>query len=432
MKQRLSALIRRPFVRSVATVATGAAASHAVALAFAPLITRLYGPEAYGLQGVFSSVVGIVAVAAALGYPTAIVLPRDDGDALALVRLSLGIGAGATLLTALLLPLLGTSLLALFNAQAIIEHMYWIPPAVLAVVVGRVLAYWLIRQQAYALGARFQVFTSLLVGSVKCGAGLMSPTVSMLIAANTLGSLLGSVLTFFSWRKSTRYGLPTVVAPLRRVAYAHRDFPLLRAPQDLINTVSQSLPLLLLAATFGASAAGQYAIAIAVLGVPAALIGNSVSAVFYPRITQAVLAGENVRSQILRATASLAATGALPFLLVLALGPWLFEMVFGAAWRGAGTYAQWLAPWLFMQFINPPAVAAVPVLRLQHGLLMYELLSTGSKAFALWLGFVLFGSDLAAIALFSVIGVLAYAWLIGWVMWRSAKPSPIQAVGAGL
>ena len=161
---------------------------------------------------------------------------------------------------------------------------------------------------------------------------------------------------------------------------------------------------------------------------PAALIGNSVSAVFYPRITQAVQAGENARLQIVRATASLAVTGALPFVLVLALGPWLFETVFGAAWRDAGAYAQWLAPWLFMQFINTPAVAAVPVLRLQHGLLFYELFSTGSKALALWLGFALFGNDLSAVALFSIVGVLAYAWLISWVVWRSGNRPSIRAV----
>lgn len=432
MMGKLSALLQRPFVRNVTTVATGAAASHAIALAFTPLITRLYGPEAYGLQGVFTSVVGIVAVAAALGYPTAIVLPRDEADAVALVRLSLRIGLGATLLTAVLLSLFGAPLLALINAQAIVEHMYWLPPAVLAVVLGRVLSYWLIRQQAYALGARFQVLTSLLVGSVKCGAGLVAPTVAVLIAANTLGALLGSALTFFGWRRSAAGRMPTVAAPLRRVALAHRDFPLLRAPQDLINTLSQSLPLLLLAATFGAGAAGHYAIAIAVLGVPAALIGNSVGAVFYPRITQAVLAGENARAQIVRATAALAAVGALPFGLVLAFGPWLFETAFGAAWRAAGAYAQWLTPWLFMQFINPPAVASVPALHLQHGLLIYEFFSTGSKAVALWLGFALFANDLAAVALFSSVGVLAYAWLIGWVVWRSATPPRAEATGAKL
>ena len=51
MKQRILAFSKRPFVRNVVTVASGTAASQAIVMAFSPLITRIYGPEAFGLQG---------------------------------------------------------------------------------------------------------------------------------------------------------------------------------------------------------------------------------------------------------------------------------------------------------------------------------------------------------------------------------------------
>ncbi len=75
VRREFLALRERAFVRNVMTVAMGTALSQAIAMAFSPLITRLYGPEAFGLQSVFVTVVGLVSTVAALGYPTAIVLP---------------------------------------------------------------------------------------------------------------------------------------------------------------------------------------------------------------------------------------------------------------------------------------------------------------------------------------------------------------------
>jgi len=95
--------------------------------------------------------------------------------------------------------------------------------------------------------------------------------------------------------------------------------------------------------------------------------------------------------------------------------------VFGVEWQLAGVYAQWLSLWLFFQYVNKPAVSAIPALRLQKGLLIYEVFSTGTKVLALYLGYTVFKSDVAAVALFSVVGVAAYAWLILWVTMRSGK-----------
>ncbi len=146
------------------------------------------------------------------------------------------------------------------------------------------------------------------------------------------------------------------------------------------------------------------------------MIGGSVMQVFYPRVNEAFHRGENIRELIVKATLGLAFAGAIPLAAVLFAGPTLFSFIFGAGWEQAGVYAQWLSVWLFFQYVNKPAVSAIPALKLQKGLLFYELFSTGSKIFALWLGFIIYESDIAAIALFSVFGVIAYLWLILWVI----------------
>jgi O-antigen/teichoic acid export membrane protein len=429
MRQRLSEQIRdftrRPFVRNVTTVASGTAASQAVAMAFAPIITRLYGPEIFGLQGIFMSVVGLLVTVAAFNYPIAIVLPKLDADALGLARLSIMIAIVMALLVTLTLYVFGTDLLQLINAEAITDFIYLIPIAMLLSVLGSVLGQWLIRKKAFAFSAKYGVFTSLILNSSKAILGIFYPSAMVLIVTNTVGGFVGTGLTWLHWRKqSANHESVPATAPsatLRQLAIRHRDFPLLRTPQTLINALSQSMPILLLAGYFGASASGQYAIAIVVLGMPSGLIGGSVMSVFYPRINEAIRNGENARNLIIKATIGMAATGAIPFLIVIATGPFLFEFVFGEQWKTAGIYAQWLAPWLFFQYVNKPAVSAIPALRLQGGLLAYEIFSTGTKVLALWLGFFIFKSDIAAIALFSIFGVIAYVWLILWVINRSGK-----------
>ncbi|HFE37488.1 MAG TPA: lipopolysaccharide biosynthesis protein [Gammaproteobacteria bacterium] len=418
---------RRPFVRNVATVATGTAASQAIAMGFAPVITRLYGPETLGLMGIFMSVVGLLMPIAALGYPIAIVLPEFDADALNLARLSIYIGTVATLLTVVVLFFFGADLLSLLDAEEIVPFVYLLPVFMFFSVLAGVLGQWLIRKRAFVLTAKYVVFTTLLLNSSKTILGFLHPTAMVLIVTNTFGSLFGTSLTFWGWRKyAARRRAAQATRPsstLQQLAGQYRDFPLLRTPQNLINAFSQSLPVLFLASFFGASAAGQYSIAITVLAMPSSLIGGSIMAVFYPRINEALQNGEDARALIIKATLGMAVTGALPFLVVIVAGPFLFEFVFGDQWQTAGTYAQWLSLWLFLQYVNKPAVSAIPALHLQGGLLAYELFSTGTKILALWLGFTIFGNDIAAIALFSLFGVIAYAWLIFWVIQNSGKRS---------
>ena len=88
MITKIASLSKSKFVRNVATVATGTAGAQAISIAFSPIITRLYGPDSFGLLGVFMALVAVLAPLAALTYPIAIVLPKEDSDARALGWLS--------------------------------------------------------------------------------------------------------------------------------------------------------------------------------------------------------------------------------------------------------------------------------------------------------------------------------------------------------
>lgn len=422
----IKALARGRFLKNVAVVAGGTAVSQAIVMAFAPLITRLYGPEAYGLQSVFMSIAGLAGSISALSYPAAIVLPSSNTDAGHLVGLSILLGLATSCFAALFFLAYGDSVLILVNAEELGTLVNYVSLTMFVGVLSGVLGQWLIRIQAFRLSARYSVYTAVLQNLAKVGLGYIYASAHTLIIANIAGGILGTILTFIGWSRhgekqafsKTPMGKIST-ASIYKVALEYRDFPLLRTPQSLINGFSQTLPVLALASFFGPAAAGQFSIALTVLAVPAALLGSSVFSVFYPRITEAVRNREDAQSLIKRATLGLALISFLPYFAVMVGGTLIFTIIFGAEWANSGQYAQWLAPWMLLQFINKPAVAAIPALRLQGSLLVYEVFATVTKIIALALGIFYFENDLLTVAIYSITGVAAYALLILWVIMKS-------------
>lgn len=416
----LHSTIKSKFFRNVAIIAAGTGGAQAIIIGFTPVITRYYGPEAFGLLGTFLAVVAIVAPIAALSYPIAIVLPKEDNDAKILAQLSSRIALGIACVLTLCLLVIGDWMVELLSLQAISAFILLIPFAMLFSAWLQIVQQWLIRKKHFNITARVTIFQALILYSAITVIGFFKPLAAVLIVLSTGGTLIHFLMLVIIAKKADAQDQnrenQISMSSQWDLAKKYYDFAIYRSPQILINSFSNSLPVLMLAAFFGPTSAGFYALCERALSLPGAFIGNSVFQVFYPRITEAFHEGENISRLIIKATLALASVGFVPFAVVVAIGPWLFGFIFGREWVIAGEYARCLAFWIYLNFINRPSVAAIPVLGLQKGLLIYEFFSTGSKLIALYIGFIRFGDDKIAIALFSMVGALAYIALITWVI----------------
>ena len=409
----LNDLRQRPFVRNVLAVATGAAAAQAITIAFAPLITRMYGPEAFGQLGAFLALLSMLSPAAALAYPIAIVLPKEDREAMEVAQLSLLLACLVSILIATFLFFTADKVLPVLGLDTVSSLVMLIPVAMFFSACMQVAEQWLIRKGKFSVTARVSILQSLLLNISKTGIGVFHPVASVLIGLAVAGRALHAFMLAAGAGLFAGQSLPKIdIQELLKRARVHADFPLYRAPQILLNALSQSLPIMLLASLFGPASAGFYALARTVMAVPSTLIGKSVSDVFYPRFTEAVHAGEELSGLIVKATAALAIVGLAPYGLVMVFGPDLFAWVFGSEWQGAGAYAQWLACWLFFGFINRPSVAAIAALSLQRFFLGYEVVSVLARVIAICTGFFVFESDMIAVAAFCLVGALLNILLI--------------------
>jgi O-antigen/teichoic acid export membrane protein len=413
------------FVRDVVMVASGTAVAQAVTVIFTPFITRMYGPEAFGVLGLFIAAVTVFNPVATLAYPIAIILPRDDVEALGLVRLSVIISFGTALLTTVMLLWGGAGLAGVLGIETINAYLYLIPVIMLFNAWAQIASQWLIRKKEFAVISSLAILHSLASNSMKGGVGWFYPTTTVLIGLAIIGSGLQAALLFVGTIRANQKAAmgPTFIAnsSLVKLAKRHSAFPLYHMPQMVINAASRSLPVIMLAAFFGPAAAGFYTLAQMVLGLPANLIGKAVSDVIYPRFAKAAADGRNISRQIMQATGILLVTGSLLFGLIALWGPWLFSFVFGQEWALAGEYARWLSLFFLFNFINKPCVAAVPVIGVQRGLLVYEFFSTGVKVFGLAIGCYWFDSSVWAVALFSIFGAIAYCVMMLWIYTNSLK-----------
>ena len=416
-------LTKSKFARNVAIVASGTAGAQAITMAFSPIITRLYGPEAFGVLGTFTAILAVLTPLAALSYPIAIVLPKRDSDALGLANLSLGIAVVMSLLAAMILTLFKAPIVNVFNLEAVESFILLLPLAMLFTAAMAVMSQWVIRKKLFKIKAKVAVLQALWLNLAKAGIGLLSPLSAVLVVLATAGSLIHALMLWVWVRKRTnsliiKCDVKSLLLGNRYVDLAgrYRDFAYYRTPQNVLNAVSQSIPILMLASFFGPAAAGFYALSKMVLGVPTELVGKSISSVFYPRFNEAVQNKENHFELLIKVTLSLALVGLLPFSLLIVFGPWIFSALFGSEWHVAGEYAQWMAIWAYFGFLNSPSVSAIQVLSLNKFFLLYEVFSVAGRASFMAIGCIVFESDFTAVALFSISAALFNALLVVIVM----------------
>lgn len=419
------AQLRSRLLRNIFTVVSGTAGAQALTMLFMPVITRLYGPESYGVLGVFMGIVMMIVPVAALTYPMAIVLPKRDADARAIVRLSLMIAVGVAAVFATVLYFFSGPILSTMGVEEIAPFVMLLPVVMLFGAGLESAQQWLIRKQLFSVTARVAVLHSLLHNSIRSAGGLIMASPAMLVITTAFGPLLHATMLLLGIRGRNARMQPEQdrrkevrIHPLEP-AREYRDFPLFRAPSIFINTMSQNLPTLVLAAYFGPAAAGFFALCKQALSMPTHLIGKSVADVYYPKLTQAIQRTEPVTLMLLKAIAGLAVVGIVPFGTIFLFGPWIFSFVFGSEWETAGQFARWLALAEYAIFISRPCTVAFPALSLQRVSLAFELVSTSLRITALFIGATLMQEALSTVVAFSMASIVIYASLILLVLYMS-------------
>ena len=407
MKAILRRLSQRPSLRNVAVLASGTAAAQAITVAISPVLTRLYSPAEFGIFGVFMAVAAIIVTIAALNYELAIIIAHDDDEANDVTALCLLILVGTTLISWIVLLLIGDWLAAKLGSPAATAFLQLVPLFVLIGGLVNVGYAWANRAKFYGSISIGAMWRSIGAASFQVLSGLLGAGPLGLIIGHTFGSAVQQTALLWTLRRQ-RIGLIRRMLNfdnLRRVARSHSRFPKYNVPVMLLITVSKHFPSMFLAGFFSPAAAGLYWFTMRLLEMPSNLIGEAVRRVCYQRSAELHRGGGDVVAFWQKVTIGMLALASVPAAVIILFAPALFALFFGAEWREAGHYAQWLVIWWAASFTRIPSSALSPVYGLQRSILVIESFAFVCRAGAILLAAIV-GEAMTAIVLYSIVGLV--------------------------
>lgn len=325
-------------------LAGSTAGSQVITVAAAPILTRLYGPESFGLMVTFASIMALLNEASSLRYELAIAVPEGDDDAVALVWLCFGLVVISTGLTALGVLILGDQLVIWLNEPSLKPMLWLLPVGVLLSGVYQPLSYWAIRHEQFDLMAQIKFRQSIFGLATNLVAAPLG-TVGLL-----LGQIVGQSAGFVAILRQSAVLLlrPTVtLTVLGQTLNRYSHFGIYSFPAGLINTIGNQVPTLIFATAFGTSQLGQLALAQRLLLLPAGLIGSSVGAVFLSQAADRYRAG-TLPALIGQASRKLLLYGLVASGVASLIFAPLVPIIFGQDWEPT----QWIIPLLIPLFIG--------------------------------------------------------------------------------
>jgi O-antigen/teichoic acid export membrane protein len=387
----------------IATLLSGSIIAQAIIFAFMPVITRLYTPSEFGVYSFFFSITMAIGLISSLKYEQAIVLPKEDSDAKALMILSTLIVFATVIVTLFVVLLFYDWFEKIFDGHS---YLIWLLP-LSVFVLG-------LQQIFENYSNRVEIYKGMSVSKVVGALGTVSSQIYTRYIMGMNGLILSKIvadfvavllLVYIHLKKGTLNLKDVSFSRLNANLKSYSNFPRYQMGSTLINYLSQYLPIFLFPVLFTDAVVGYYALAFRMLMTPTTLMTGAVRNVYYQRASKMYAKGEDIISLFLKTTFGLIKIYLLPFFVIIVFGKEIFSTLFGSQWAEAGAIAQILVLAALFSFINPPTTMTFNILNLQRTQLFLQIIQFILRVIVIYLGYYLFHSYIVAIALYVLVAV---------------------------
>ena len=381
----------------------GTSGAQVLTLLAAPILARLYSPDAFGIASTYVAIVTIVAVAASGRYELAIALPRSEKRARSLAGLCMLLSA---ICSAVLLSAVGVyQFLLVESSQAgYIKVLIWLfPVSVLAVATYNTMNYYHTRGQNFSVIAKSSMLQTALNLTVQLLSSVFG-TVGIALG-QFIGQLSGGI--FLSYKSSGLLNRNDLrLARLLHVAKYYRKFPMYSVPEGIFYALGTHMAIFAFTGLYGLSAAGQYVLAHRVLAAPSAVIGRAVGQVFLSRAAEARREG-HMGALISAIQIRAINMGIAPAIFLVLFGDEVFAVTFGETWRPAGRLSTYMAPWILMSFVYAPISTIFGVMSRQQEALVMQVVLMISRGAALTAAYLIGGFE-TAVSAYAAVSAVCY------------------------
>ncbi len=263
---------KRGLFFDVLLLAGGTALGQAMVILASPLLTRLYSPEAFGTLAVYTSALSIPLVFASLRYEQAIPLAPDEESATNLLAFCLCMVLVVSSICGLGVVFM-KGLMERWSSFAGLGLYLWILPlSLLGAGAYQALGYTATRHRDFAVLSYSRMLQGAGLVSIQTLGGILKTGTHGLIIGYIVSQVLGVGLLL---RRSRLTFSGLSMRTWKKLGTRFRKFPLFSTWDSLLNVIGAQAPYLILAGCFRLETAGQFALAMRVLGMPSVLIGQA-------------------------------------------------------------------------------------------------------------------------------------------------------------
>jgi O-antigen/teichoic acid export membrane protein len=350
------------FTKNVAVMFSGNGLAMIFPFFMAPFISRIFSPTDFAGFELFVKIAALISVVGSLRLDRAIILPKSHNEADAIVKLSFKILFIVATVSLLVSLLFGSSISRLLENKDLGTFIWLLPIAVFALGAHNILTAYAIRLRRFKLIASNKILASLTSNGTKYLLGLWNATGISLVYGQILGVVL-PLIGFLKYQpiRNALISIRRQEVPTKVLLKKYRDFPIINSSHAFFDEGQKALLLFLISAYHGAIVLGLFAFAWRYLQIPLQVLGTSLSQVLNEKWARDINEGINIRPAVIKMVWILFAIAIVPFSILFFFGTPIFAFVFGEEWTVAGTYAEWMAPWLLVNFLTNP-ISFMPIL----------------------------------------------------------------------
>jgi len=374
IRKKLHALFSQGFVKSVGVLVGGTAFGQALMVLVLPLLTRLYTPADFSLVAVYTSVLGIVAVAACLRLEIAIPLPLRDEDAINLLALALCCSAGVAVLSGIIVGLLPDQIVGLIKQPNLQPYLWLLPLGIWFSSSYAALQFWMIRKKNFSVIAKTRMTQAVGSAGIQAGLGWIGIAPLGLLLGQMINSGAGIFGLAQNVLRNNSISLRSVNwQSMKRLLFEYKRFPKYSIFESLANSINTQLPIIIIAALAAGPEAGFFMLGSRLMHAPMALIGGAVAQVYLSQAPEELRKGTLGKFSA-HIIGGLMKAGVGPLIFACIVAPVAVPLVFGDQWQRAGDLITWMGPWFIMEFLVSPISMALHVTHSQQAALILQIL----------------------------------------------------------
>ena len=241
------------------------------------------------------------------------------------------------------------------NNELITPWLILLPLSIFFTGQNSIFRVWANRKKEYRIMSLNAIFTAVITPLVAILVGVFNGGIIGLFLGYLCSQVIPSFVLLIYLTQKYKLGYHSFNKSAVKIkAIEHINYPKYSLPSELINKLSNQLPVFMLSMYSGPAAVGLFNLGARMLGLPLQLLGGAISEVFKQQVAQDYNYNGSIQRVFKKTLKTLAIISIIPTVIIVFWSQDIFGFMFGVEWVDSGTIAQCLLVYFMMKFIVSP------------------------------------------------------------------------------